>query len=60
MSEAGMSPEMAALLVEMEEAFPKIQGQFKGEQKRIGKITFPQFAREVFAPQYKKAVQAAA
>jgi uncharacterized protein YbjT (DUF2867 family) len=60
MSQSGMSPEMAALLVEMEEAFPKIQGQFQGEQKRIGKITFPQFAREVFAPQYRKAAQAAA
>jgi uncharacterized protein YbjT (DUF2867 family) len=60
MSQSGMSPEMAALLVEMEEAFPKILGQFKGEQKRIGKVTFPQFAREVFAPGYKKAVQSAA
>jgi hypothetical protein len=60
MSQAGMSPEMAALLVEMEEAFPKIQGQFQGEQKRIGKVTFSQFAREVFAPAYQHAVQAAA
>jgi hypothetical protein len=55
-----MSPEMAALFVEMEEAFPKILGQFKGEQKRTGKVTFSQFAREVFAPAYKKAVQSAA
>ena len=60
MSQAGMSPEMAALLVEMEEAYPKIQGQFRGEQKRVGKVTFLQFAREVFAPGYKKAVQSAA
>lgn len=60
MSQAGMSPEMAALLVEMEEAFPKIQGQFKGEQKRIGKVTFPQFVRDVFTPVYKKAAQSAA
>lgn len=60
MSQAGMSPEMAALLVEMEEAYPKIQGQFKGDHKRTGKVTFSQFAREVFAPGYKKAVQAAA
>ena len=59
MSQSGMSPEMAALLVEMEEAIPKIQ-QFKGEQKRTGKVTFSQFAREVFAPAYKKAVQSAA
>ncbi len=59
MSQSGMSPEMAALLVEMEEAYPKIQ-QFKGEQRRTGKITFAQFAREVFAPGYKRAVQSAA
>jgi len=60
MSQGGMSPEMAALLVEMEEAYPKIQGQFKGEQKRTGKVTFPQFAREVFAPEYRRAAQSAA
>jgi uncharacterized protein YbjT (DUF2867 family) len=59
MSQSGMSPEMAALLVEMEEAYPKIQ-QFKGGQKRTGKVTFAQFAREVFAPGYKRAVQSAA
>ncbi len=60
MTQNGMSPEMAALLVEMEEAYPKIQGQLKGTQKRTGKVMFPQFAREAFAPAYKKAVQAAA
>ena len=59
MSQSGMSPEMAALLVEMEEAISKIQ-QFKGEQKRTGKVTFSQFAREVFAPAYKRAAQSAA
>jgi hypothetical protein len=47
-------------MVEMEEAAPQILAQFKGEQKRTGKVTFPQFAREVFAPIYKKAVQSAA
>ena len=60
MSQSGMSPEMAALLAEMEEAFPEIQGQFKGDQKRIGKVTFSQFARNVFAPAYQKAAQSAA
>jgi len=60
MSRAGMSPEMAALLVEMEEAFPTIQGQLKGDQKRTGKVTFPQFVREVFAPRYHKVMQSAA
>jgi hypothetical protein len=60
MGQGGMSPEMAALMVEMEEAAPTILGQFKGEQKRTGKVTLSQFAREVFAPAYKKAVQSAA
>ena len=60
MGQAGISPEMAALLVEMEEAYPRIQGPFKGEQKRTGKVTFSQFARDVFAPAYKNAVQSAA
>ena len=60
MSHGGMSKEMAALLVEMEEAYPKIQGHLEGDQKRTGKVTFPQFAREVFAPGYQKAMQSAA
>lgn len=60
MVQSGMSPEMAALLVEMEEASPKILGHFYGDQKRTGKITFSQFAREVFAPAYKKAAAQAA
>lgn len=60
MSQGGMSPEMAALLVEMEEAAPRILRQFQGEQKRTGKVTFSQFAREVFAPAYSKAVESAA
>ena len=60
MIQGGMSSEMAALLVEMEEAAPKILGQFKGERKRTGKITFAEFARNVFAPQYKRLMQLAA
>ncbi len=60
MSQSGMSREMAALLVEMEEAYPEIQGKFNGEQIRTGKVTFLQFAREVFASEYRKAVQSAA
>ncbi len=60
MSQAGISPEMAALLVEMEEAYHRIQGPLKGDQKRTGKFTFAQFAREVFAPAYKRAAQSAA
>ena len=60
LQKGGMTAEMAALLVEMESAAPKILGEFRGEQKRTGKITFAQFAREVFAPAYKKAAQIAA
>jgi uncharacterized protein YbjT (DUF2867 family) len=60
MTQSGMSAEMAALMVEMEEAFPKILGEFKGEQKRVGKVTFSQFAREVFAPGYEQALKSAA
>ena len=60
MGQAGMSLEMAGLLVEMEEAYPRIQGPFQGDQKRTGKVTFAQFAREVFAPAYKRAAQSAA
>lgn len=60
MSQGVMSPEMAALLVEMEGSYSKILGQFKGDQKRTGKVTFAQFARTVFAPSYKNALQAAA
>ncbi len=60
MGQGGMSPEMAGLLVEMEEAYTRIQGPFQGEQKRTGKVTFAQFAREVFAPAYRRAAQSAA
>ena len=60
MTQGGMSPEMAALLVEMEESYPKIQGQFKGDHQRTGKVTFSQFAREVFAPAYQQAAKSAA
>ena len=60
MTQSGMSPEMAALLVEMEGASTKILGQYRGEQKRTGKIRFEEFAREVFAPAYRKAAQSAA
>lgn len=35
MIQGGMSPEMAALLVEMEEAYPKIQGQLQVMLQRI-------------------------
>ena len=60
MVKGGVSPEMAALLVEMEAAIPTIQAQVKGGQTRIGKVTYQQFARMVFAPGYKRALEAVA
>lgn len=60
MTQAGLSPEMAGLFVEMEAAAPQIMNVFRGEEKRVGKITYPQFAREVFLPAYRKAAASAA
>ena len=58
--QAGLSPEMAGLFVEMEAAAPRIMNVFRGNEKRTGKVTYPQFAREVFLPAYKKAAASAA
>lgn len=58
--QAGLSPEMAGLFVEMEAAAPRIMNVFRGNEKRVGKITYPQFARDVFLPAYKKAAAMAA
>jgi uncharacterized protein YbjT (DUF2867 family) len=58
---AGISPELARELVEMQHAFAKgMPHEFLGEQKLTGKITFAQFAREVFLPSYRKASASAA
>lgn len=58
--QAGLSPEMAGLFVEMEAAAPRIMNVFRGNDKRTGKVTYPQFAREVFLPAYRKAAASAA
>ena len=58
--QVGASREMADLFVEMEAASPNIMGKFLGDEKRTGKITYRQFARDVFAPAYKKAIETAA
>jgi uncharacterized protein YbjT (DUF2867 family) len=60
MTQAGLSPEMAELFGEMEAAAPQIMNVFRGDEKRVGKITYPQFAREVFLPAYRKAAASAA
>lgn len=60
MTQAGLSPEMAGLFVEMEAAAPQIMNVFRGDEKRVGKITYSQFAREVFLPAYRKAAASAA
>jgi uncharacterized protein YbjT (DUF2867 family) len=60
LTQAGLSSEMAALFVEMEAAAPNIMNKFYGEEKRTGKITYRQFAREVFLPAYKRAIESAA
>ena len=53
---AGISPEMAELFLEMEEALAGgLAHEFRGEEKFTGKTTFEQFAREVFQPVYLEA-----
>lgn len=54
--QAGISPEMADLFVEMENALENgLSHQFHGEQKIIGKVTYEQFAKDVFLPAYRQA-----
>ncbi len=58
---AGLSPELARELVEMQHAFGEgMTHEFMGEQKLTGKTTFAQFAREVFLPVYRSASASAA
>lgn len=59
--QAGLSPQVADLFVEMEAAFAHgLPHEFVGDEKRTGKITYPQFLNEVFLPAYKQAVESAA
>ncbi len=57
LQQAGVSPEMAELFLEMEEALGagRLAHDFFGDEKRTGKITFEQFARDVFLPAYRNA-----
>lgn len=60
MMRAGISPEMADLFVQMEQALENgLSHQFHGEQKITGKVTYEQFAREVFLPAYRQATKLA-
>jgi uncharacterized protein YbjT (DUF2867 family) len=59
--QAGLSPQMADLFVEMEAAFAHgMPHEFRGDEKRTGKITYAQFVSEVLVPAYKKAAESAA
>jgi hypothetical protein len=54
--QAGISPEMAELYLEMEEALGRGLGhEFHGDEKRVGKTTFEQFAKEVVLPAVENA-----
>lgn len=60
MIQAGISPEMADLFVQMEEALEHgLSHQFHGEKKAVGKVTYEQFAEEVFLPVYREATKQA-
>ena len=53
---AGLSLETAELFLEMEEALARgLALQFRGDEKLAGRITFQQFAKEVFLPAYRDA-----
>jgi uncharacterized protein YbjT (DUF2867 family) len=60
LKQAGISPEMAELYIEMEEALSAgLAHQFHGDEKRTGKTTYNQFAVEVFAPAMQNASKVA-
>ena len=51
LKQAGISPEMAELYVEMEEALGAgLAHEFRGDENRVGKTTYEEFAGEVFSP----------
>lgn len=60
LKQAGISPEMAELYVEMEEALGRGLGHdFHGDEKRVGKTTFERFAKEVVVPAVENASKVA-
>jgi uncharacterized protein YbjT (DUF2867 family) len=59
--QAGLSPELASLYIEMQGAFTRgMPHELLGDEKRIGKIAYPQFVREVLVPAYKQAAKVSA
>lgn len=49
--QAGISPEMADLYIEMDTALGAgLAHEFHGDEKRVGKVSFDQFARDTFLP----------
>jgi len=56
LKQAGISSEMASLFIEMESTYAHgLTRELRGDEKRTGKVTYPQFIREVFVPAYRKA-----
>jgi uncharacterized protein YbjT (DUF2867 family) len=54
--QAGFSKEVADLFVEMQTALAAgLAHELRGETKRVGKVTFEHFAKEVFLPAYQNA-----
>ena len=54
--QAGLSPKVADLFIEMQGAFTRgLPHELLGYTKHIGKVTYREFVREVFAPAMKNA-----
>jgi uncharacterized protein YbjT (DUF2867 family) len=55
--EAGLSSQVADLLVEMQGSFERgMPHELVGDEKRVGKMSYPQFVREVVVPAAKNAM----
>jgi uncharacterized protein YbjT (DUF2867 family) len=54
--QAGLSPEVASLFIEMQEAFTQgLPHELLGDEKRVGRTTYAEFVRDVFVPAVKNA-----
>lgn len=54
--QAGLSEQLADLLIEMQGSFERgMPHELVGDERRSGKIAYPQFVREVFLPAAKRA-----
>jgi uncharacterized protein YbjT (DUF2867 family) len=60
LTSAGLSPDLAAELVELQQAMSDGRlAEQVGDQRRKGKVTFAKFAQEVIKPAYRQATAAA-